>query len=376
MDSDVIIANQPIVIDNGSGILKAGFAGDQVPKINFVNYIGRPKHTRVMTGGLEHDLFLGSLAEEYRGLLNIRYPMEHGIVKDWADMEKIWQHVYSKNQLNSNPEEHPVLLTEAPLNPRRNREKAAEIFFETFSVPALYISMQAVLSLYSTGRTTGVVLDSGDGVTHSVPIFEGFALPHSVMRNDIAGREVTRFLKLLLKKEGYNFNTTAEFEIVKSIKERACYLSSNPVKEESAQPEKFSYVLPDGTNIELGSSRYRAPELLFRPDLVGDESEGIHEILANSIIKSDMDLRKILYQNIVLSGGSTLFKGFGDRLLNELKKMAPKEVKIKIASPKERLYSTWIGGSILASLDTFKKMWISKREYETDGAKVLHRKTF
>ena len=305
--------------------------------------IGRPKHTRVMTGGLEADLFLGSLAEEYRGLLNIRYPMEHGIVKDWNDMEKIWQHVYSKHQLNSNSEEHPVLLTEAPLNPRRNREKAAEIFFETFNVPALYISMQAVLSLYSTGRTTGVVLDSGDGVTHSVPIYEGFALPHSVMRNDIAGREVTKYLKLLLRKEGFNFNTTAEFEIVKSIKERACYLSSNPVKEETNQPEKFAYTLPDGQVIELGSSRYRATELLFRPDLIGDESEGIHEILANSILKSDMDLRKNLYQNIVLSGGSTLFKGFGDRLLNELKKMAPKDVKIKIASPKERLYSTWIG---------------------------------
>jgi len=388
MDSDVIIANQPIVIDNGSGILKAGFAGDQVPKINFVNYIGRPKHTRVMTGGLETDLFLGALAEEYRGLLNIRYPMEHGIVHDWQDMEKIWQHVYSKQQLNANAEEHPVLLTEAPLNPRRNREKAAEIFFETFGVPALYISMQAVLSLYSTGRTTGVVLDSGDGVTHAVPIFEGFALPHSIHRNDIAGREVTKYLKLLLRKEGFNFNTTAEFEIVKNIKEKACYISANPLKEETSGPsvtptgptssatDKYQYQLPDGNIIELGSSRYRAPELLFRPDLVGDECEGIHEILASSIIKSDMDLRKILFQNIVLSGGSTLFKGFGDRLLNELKRIAPKDVKIKIASPKERLYSTWIGGSILASLDTFKKMWISKREYETDGVKVVHRKTF
>lgn len=381
MDSDIVIANQPIVIDNGSGMLKAGFAGDQVPKINFSNYIGRPKHTRVMTGGLETDLFIGSLAEEYRGLLNINYPMEHGIVNNWNDMEKIWQHLYSKNQLNSNSEEHPVLLTEAPLNPRRNREKAAEIFFETFNVPALYISMQAVLSLYSTGRTTGVVLDSGDGVTHSVPIFEGFALPHSVMRNDIAGREVTKYLKLLLRKEGFNFSTTAEFEIVKNIKERACYLSSNPVKEDTTQPDKQPFVLPDGSVIDLGPCRYRAPELLFRPDLVGDESEGIVEILANSIQKSDMDLRKTLYQNIVLSGGSTLFKGFGDRLLNDLKRMVfnsfnMKECKIKIASPKERLYSTWIGGSILASLDTFKKMWISKREYESEGVKVLHRKTF
>jgi centractin len=297
-----------------------------------------------MAGGLETDLFIGSLAEEYRGLLNIRYPMEHGIIKDWNDMERIWQHIYTKQHLNANSEEHPVLLTEAPLNPRRNREKAAEIFFETFNVPALYLSMQAVLSLYSTGRTTGCVLDAGDGVTHSVPIYEGFALPHSVLRNDIAGREVTKFLKLLLKKEGFNFNTTAEFEIIKTIKERACYLASNPLKEEtSSSTDKFQYQLPDGNVIDLGACRYRAPELLFRPDLVGDESEGIHEILANSIIKSDMDLRKTLYQNIVLSGGSTLFKGFGDRLLNEIKKMAPKDVKIKIASPKERLYSTWIG---------------------------------
>jgi centractin len=172
-----------------------------------------------MTGGLELDLFIGQTAEEYRGLLSIRYPMEHGIVKDWIDMEKIWQHVYAKQQLNCNPEEHPVLLTEAPLNPRRNRERAAEIFFETFNVPALYMSMQAVLSLYSTGRTTGVVLDSGDGCTHAVPIYEGFALPHSVTRNDIAGRDVTKYLKLLLRKEGISFTTTAELEIVKSIKE-------------------------------------------------------------------------------------------------------------------------------------------------------------
>jgi centractin len=192
--------------------------------LNHVLSIGRPKHTRVMAGGLETDLFIGPIAEEHRGLLHIRYPMEHGIIKDWTDMDKIWHYLYSKQQLNANSEEHPVLLTEAPLNPRRNREKAAEIFFETFNAPALYISMQAVLSLYSTGRTTGVVLDSGDGCTHSVPIFGGFALPHSVMRNDIAGREVTKYLKLLLKKEGFNFNTTAEFEIVKGIKEVRNYI--------------------------------------------------------------------------------------------------------------------------------------------------------
>ncbi|CAG2190000.1 ACTR1 [Mytilus edulis] len=350
-----VIANQPVVIDNGSGLIKAGFAGDQIPKHHFPNFIGRPKHVRVMAGALEGDVFLGPDAEEHRGLLTIKYPMEHGIVQDWNDMERIWQYIYSKDQLQTFSEEHPVLLTEAPLNPRRNREKAAEIFFETFNVPALFISMQAVLSLYATGRTTGAVLDSGDGVTHAVPIYEGFAMPHSIIRSDIAGRDVTRYLRLLLRKEGHNFHTSAELEIVRTIKQRACYLSLNPLKEESMEGEKSQYTLPDGSSIELGPSRFRAPELLFRPDLIGE---------------------RILYSNIVLSGGSTLFKGFGDRLLSEVKKITPKDIKIRISAPQERLYSTWIGGSILASLDTFKKMWVSKREYNEDGFKAIHRKTF
>lgn len=376
MDSYNLLANQPLVIDNGSGIIKAGFAGDQVPKCHFPNYVGRPKHVRVMAGALEGDTFIGPKAEEHRGLLSIRYPMEHGIITEWGDMEKIWEHLYSKEQLHTFSEEHPVLLTEAPLNPRRNRERAAEIFFETFNVPALYISLQAVLSLYATGRTTGVVIDSGDGVSHAVPIYEGYAMPHSILRSDIAGRDVSRYLRLLLRKEGFDFHTTAEFEIVKAIKERVCYLAPSPLKEESIESEKVQYQLPDGKQIEIGSSKYRAPELLFRPDLIGDEYPGIHEILTSAIQRSDVDLRKMLYSNVVLSGGSTLFKGFGARLLNEMKPLAPKNTKIRISAPQERLFSTWIGGSILASLDTFKQIWVSKKEYDSDGARVIHRKTF
>lgn len=316
--------------------------------------IGRPKHVRVMAGALEGDLFVGPKAEEHRGLLSIRYPMEHGIVTDWNDMERIWTYIYSKDQLSTFSEEHPVLLTEAPLNPRKNREKAAEIFFETFNVPAWFVSMQAVLSLYvslsprtlnkqylltrlfifvryATGRVTGVVLDSGDGVTHAVPIYEGFAMPNSIMRVDIAGRDVTRHLRALIRKEGFNFRTTAEFEIVRSIKEKCCYLSTNTQKEEGNDTEKLMYTLPDGNTLEIGPARFRAPEVLFRPDLLGEECEGIHEVLMYAIQKSDMDLRKVLYQNIVLSGGSTLLKGFGDRLLQELKKSLPKDMKIRVS---------------------------------------------
>ncbi|ODM91490.1 Beta-centractin [Orchesella cincta] len=345
------LVNQPVVIDNGSGVIKAGFAGEQIPKSRFPNYVGRPKHVRVMAGALEGDLFIGPKAEEHRGMLSIKYPMEHGIVTDWNDMERIWQYIYDKHQLHTFSEEHPVLLTEAPLNPRKNREKSAEIFFETLNVPALFISMQAVLSLYATGRTTGVVLDAGDGVSHAVPIYEGFALPHSILRMDVAGRDVTRYLKLLLRKEGHLFKTSAEFEIVRTIKEKECYLSSNPFKEESSDGENRVYKLPDGNTLDVGPARFRAPEVLFRPDLLGEECDGVHEMLY-------------------------IIPRLGDRLLGELRKLAPKDVKIKISAPQDRLYSTWIGGSILASLDTFKKMWVSKKEFEEEGMRVVHRKTF
>jgi len=196
------------------------------------------------------------------------------------------------------------------------------------------------------------------------------------MRSDVAGRDVTRHLRTLLRKDGVHFRTTAEFEIVRTIKERACYLAANPQKEETLDTERVNYALPDGSTLEIGQPRFRAPEVLFKPDLIGEEYEGLHECLVFSVQKSDMDLRKVLFQNIVLSGGSTLFKGFGDRLLSEVKKLAPKEIKIRISAPQERLYSTWIGGSILASLDTFKKMWVSKREYDEEGHRAIHRKTF
>merc|ERR1719336_3609873 len=261
-----------------------------------------------------------------------------------------------------------------------NREKAAEIFFETFGAPALFVSAQAILSLYASGRTTGVVLDSGDGVTHAVPVYEGFALPHAVMRSDVAGRDVTEHLMVQLRRTGHVFHTSAEREVVRQIKERECYVAFNPQKEEQSEHDKASaqhhYRLPDGTVIALGAERFRAPEILFHPSIVGLEYPGIHELLAFSINRADLDLRMTLYSQIVLSGGSTMFEKFGDRLLNEIRKLAPKDIKIRISAPPERKFSTWIGGSVLSSLATFKKMWITKEEFEDEGFPVLHKKAF
>jgi actin-related protein len=296
-------------------------------------------------------------------------------------MEKVWEYCFT-NELRVDPSEHKVLLTEAPMNPKANREKMTTLMFETFQVRGLYVAIQAVLSLYSNGRTTGMVCDSGDGVTHTVPVYEGFSIPHAVKKNYIAGRAITEHLVNLLTADSIceTGGKSAWAQIVRTIKEKCCFVSLNPAedKKKAAESTELSkmYELPDGQTITINTPRFMAPEALFFPDLIkeGDEALGMHKMSFASVQECDLDIRKELYGNVILSGGTTLYEGLPDRLEKELDAMCPQQNMVKIIASQDRYYSVWTGGSTLSSLSTFESQWITKEEYEENGAEIVHRK--
>jgi actin-related protein len=218
--------NKAIVIDNGSGVIKAGFSGDNTPSIKFPSIVGVPRGAGAIVGVETKSEYIGDEAQKMRGVLNLSYPIESGIVTSWDQMEKVWEYCFT-NELRVDSSEHKVMLTEAPMNPKANREKMTSLMFETFQVQGLYVSIQAVLSLYSNGRTTGMVTDSGDGVTHTVPVYEGFSIPHAVKKNYIAGRAITSHLVNLLTADGIaeTGGKSAWAQIVRGIKEKCCFVS-------------------------------------------------------------------------------------------------------------------------------------------------------
>lgn len=387
---------QPIVLDQGTGFVKIGRAGTNFPDHTFPSIVGRPilraeERSTDLAGtaldGIEiKDIMCGDEASAVRSLLQVSYPMENGIIRNWDDMTHLWDYsFYDRMQLDTRGRK--VLLTEPPMNPLANREKMVEVMFEKYGFGGVYVAIQAVLALYAQGLTSGVVVDSGDGVTHIVPVYESVVLNHLTRRLDVAGRDVTRQLISLMLRRGYAFNRTADFETVRQIKEKFCYISydldhdTKLANETTVLVEK--YELPDGRVIKIGPERFQAPECLFQPHLVDCEQPGIAEYLFNTIQSADVDIRSSLYKAIVLSGGSSMYPGLPSRLEKEIKQLWLTKVlhgnperlekfKVRIEDPPRRRHMVFIGGAVLANIMKDKDhLWVSKQEWDEYGPSIL-----
>ena len=376
--SVVPLETAALVLDNGSGTTKAGFAGDDAPRSVFPSKVGHPRMPGIMVGLEEREIYAGEEANAKRGVLNIHQPIQRRKVVDWEAMEMLWNHTLY-TELKIPPEDHAILLSEPPKNAKEARERTTKIMFEFFNVPCFYLSNQAVLALCSSGHTTGLVVDCGEGAAHTVPIHEGYAISHAVEEVHMAGFDLTQYLQQLLAKKGHSeLLGTGAAEFVQQIKERNCQVAvdyDTALKEASEMPgyEKKE-TLPDGKQITLGTECFKVGEALFQPSLAGKDLNGIHKHANESIKKCDEHIKEALYANVLLSGGSTMFPNMGERLKREIREEAKKN--ISYIAPMERKYSTWIGGSIIASLSTFQVMWMTKAEYLEFGENIVHRKCF
>jgi len=361
------MSTQSIVIDNGSGYIKVGFAGSETPRSLFPTIVGTPSSAQLMIGGQNKDFFVGFEAVAKKDLLNIRNPIENGVINNWDDIEKIWHHSFY-NELHVVPEEFSVVVTEKPLIQRSHREKLMQVMFETFNVKAFFSSIQAVLSLFSLGKTTGVVFDAGEGVSHTVSIYEGYGLPHAIQRTSISGFDLTENLRKSLS--AYNIDhATAQ-----TIKESLCYVALDYTTSLQEKDDPVQFKLPDGRIIKLGTERITCPEALFQPSIIGANCLSVHKCITEAIEKSYSDIKSELISNIVLAGGSTMFPGFPERVKKEIVSAYAQASNSNVIATAGRKNSAWLGGSVIASLEAFPAMAIDKSEYREEGSQIIHRK--
>ncbi|CAE6426658.1 unnamed protein product [Rhizoctonia solani] len=419
----------PIISDNGSGYSKLGFAGNSDPSFVFPTAIATREHASTTSQsasrgppvaakpgnlaskrGIEDlDFFIGDEAIANSKTYGVHYPIRHGMIENWDHMERYWEQSIFK-YLRAEPEDHYFLLTEPPLNAPENREQTAEIFFESFNVQGLYIAVQAVLALAaswssnkSMDRTlTGTVIDSGDGVTHVIPVAEGYVIGSAIKHIPIAGRDITSFVQTLLRERGETASIPPEdqLRVAQKVKEDYSYVCQDIVKEfRKYDTDPYKYfarfegehsVTGRQYSIDVGFERFLAPEIFFNPEIASsDFLTPLPEVVDGVIQQSPIDVRRGLYKNIVLSGGSTMFEHFGQRLKRDLKQLVDRRIsasevasgslqrssgmEVNVISHKRQRYAVWYGGSLLASLPDFYNSCHTKAQYEEIGPSIARR---
>ncbi|KAG8503660.1 hypothetical protein CXB51_001670 [Gossypium anomalum] len=408
-----------VVIDNGTGYSKMGFAGNVEPCFNQPtvvalndSYLNQSRASTKLNMAAQYsagvmadlDFFIGDealLRSRASNTYTLSYPINHGQVEDWDAMERYWQHCIF-NYLRCDPEDHYFLLTESPLTNPENREYMGEIMFETFNIPGLYIAVNSVLALaagYTTSKCemTGVVVDVGEGATRVVPVADGYVIGSCIKSIPIAGQDVTLFIQELMRERGEKMPPEDSFEAARKVKEMYCYTCSDIVKEfnkHDKEPAKFikqwrGIRLKTGAPYacDIGYERFLGPEVLFSPEIyTSDYITPLPALIDKCIQSAPIDTRRALYKNIVLSGGSTMFKDFHRRLQRDLKKIVDarvqaatahhggdikaKPVEVHVVSHPIQRFAVWFGGSVLASTPEFFEACHTKAEYEEHGASI------
>ncbi|XP_027630252.1 actin-85C isoform X1 [Tupaia chinensis] len=370
--------NVPLICDYGSGFSKVGFAGKESPLAVFPTILGKLRHDTVLEGMEKEDWFIGGEAQEKRWKLNLQHPISRATITNWDNMEKIWHHSFYQI-LHIAPEQHPVMVTEPPLHTTSSKERTTQILFETFNIPALCLVNQGVLSLFASGQTSGMTVESGEGITYFVPIIDGCPLHQSTMQMDIAGQDLTLHLLQLLTHSGHSLVSTGDQEYIRDMKEKCCYVALD-FDEEKANihqpPHPQKYQLPDGQEISLGQERFLCPEALFQTDLIGRDTVGIHMKAFQCITSCSSALSKVLFGHIILSGGTGSCSGLRFRMQRELSSLVSPTINVKVSTCPYAVYGAWVGGSILCSLSTFKDMWITSKDYKDIGSSIISRRSF
>ena len=360
-----------VVIDAGSGLVKAGFGGEDGPRSIFNSIVGTPKQMGLMVGMELQERYVGDDAISKYEIMNFSYPIKRGEVTDWDKFENL-MHYLLYSEMKVVPEEVSILITESPRTSRENREKLTEILFETFNVKRLHIANSSMVGLFSYGKTSGLIVDSGFNITSTVPIYEGYPLSHASIRINIGGEDLSKNLLSMIQDNLEETYVDIKGRILADdIKEKLGYLLLN--QDDGDDVKDVTYELPDGKKIELSNELYKANEILFNPDEDIQKEKGVmplKNMVVDSINKCDDEIKNDIKENICLTGGTTLLKNFPEKLKNELSDSS-EGTNFNLSAEQERLFSTWIGGSIVSSLDNFQFMWVNKKEYNDNGKNFL-----
>lgn len=367
--------NAPIVIDIGSFHTHAGFGYESEPDVSISTILGKPikSSTKAISPLSSTDFMIG--ANVYRNATQFTptFPIDNRVITDFDDFTAFLNTLITV-YLDTSPKTHPLLLTVSPYETNSSKETILQIVMETFRMPSFYPASSSQLDLYASNVSSGIVVDAGETGTSIIPIFESYSIPYYSGKLDIGGRQITEHLRNGITQRGYSLKTGTEREILQDMKSKICYISLDPIG--SAQDAlQQTFTTPDGTDIKLTSQCFMCPEILFKPSLCGCEQKGISTQISEVLSKVDDDIRDLLASNIVLSGGSSMFPGFADRIIKDLHDLLPEQPVNVIADP-NRLLSSWVGGSILSSVGTFAKLSISKEEYEEYGASILPLKMY